>query len=373
MTTHTDRPVVLFLPAHNEEAAVGAVVARVPERVCGHPVVCLVVDDGSTDRTAHRARAAGARVLAFERNRGLGAAVRRGLAAAVAENAAAVAFCDADGEYAPEELCRLVAPILAGEADYVVGSRFTGTIEHMLWHRRLGNRALTAGVRLLTGAPISDGQSGYRALSPAAATQARIIHDFNYAQVLTLDLLARGVRYHEVPISYRFRETGESFVRLGSYLATVVPAVIRQRRIGAGSRGASREWSPRVDQWYRNRSQLSVLLDHLVGRRPTGRQGAVERVEQLIVARASQRGPGGGDRGTSARSDFRVCEGVPGRRDVPAAIRHVGARTTDRRQGDTDDQCQQPRIVGLVDDRIERLELDATTLRRRARATDQRG
>ncbi|MBW3603986.1 MAG: glycosyltransferase family 2 protein [Actinobacteria bacterium] len=227
-TPSTECPVVLVLPAHDEEAAVGAVVARVPARAAGHPVRCLVIDDGSTDRTAARARAAGARVVSLGRNQGLGAAVRRGLAEAVDSGAAAIAFCDADGEYAPEELERLVAPILAGDADYVVGSRFTGSIQHMLPHRRLGNRVLTLALRRLTRAPITDGQSGYRALSPEAAAQAQIIHDFNYAQVLTLDLLARGARYHEVPISYRFRETGRSFVRLHRYLVAVMPAVRRQ-------------------------------------------------------------------------------------------------------------------------------------------------
>jgi hypothetical protein len=77
---------------------------------------------------------------------------------------------------------------------------------------------------------LTDGQSGYRALSPAAAAEAEIVHDFNYAQVLTLDLLAKGFRYAEVPISYRFREHGRSFVRLGPYLRHVVPAVGRELR-----------------------------------------------------------------------------------------------------------------------------------------------
>jgi hypothetical protein len=76
--------------------------------------------------------------------------------------------------------------------------------------------------------PISDGQSGYRAFSPEAAAAAEVIHDFNYAQVLTLDLLAKGMRYEEVPISYSFRTTGESFIKLGRYLRAVVPAVYRE-------------------------------------------------------------------------------------------------------------------------------------------------
>ena len=138
-----------------------------------------------------------------------------------------MAFCDADGEYAPEELERLVQPILDGDADYVVGTRFGGRIDRMLPHRRFGNRVLTAWRAAVARTPITDGQSGYRALSARAARDAEVAHDFNYAQVLTLDLLAKGYRYREVPISYTFREHGRSFVKLGRYLRAVVPAVWR--------------------------------------------------------------------------------------------------------------------------------------------------
>ncbi len=220
-----DGPVVLFLPAHNEAQTVAKVVARAPQTVHGHPVQVLVIDDGSTDGTADAARAAGADVIAFEHNRGLGAAVRAGLAAAVDRGAVAVAFCDADGEYAPEELDRVTGPIVSGEADYAVGSRFDGDIRRMLPHRRFGNVVLTWVLRFVARRPISDGQSGYRAFSRSAAAAAEIVHDYNYAQVITLDLLAKGFRYHEVPITYRFRDRGRSFVRLGSYLRAVVPAV----------------------------------------------------------------------------------------------------------------------------------------------------
>jgi glycosyltransferase involved in cell wall biosynthesis len=221
-------PVVLFLPAHDEEATVAAVVARVPARVAGRRVECLVVDDGSGDRTAERAAAAGATVLSLPANRGLGAAVRLGLATAVERGAAAVAFCDADREYDPAELERLVGPVLEGRADYVVGSRFAGEIRRMLPQRRLGNLALTGLLRFVARAPIGDGQSGFRALSRAAAADAEIVHDYNYAQVLTLDLLAKGHRYLEVPIGYQFRTCGRSFVRPLRYLRRVVPAVWRE-------------------------------------------------------------------------------------------------------------------------------------------------
>jgi glycosyltransferase involved in cell wall biosynthesis len=239
-------PVVLFLPARNEEAAVAGVLARAPGTVAGHPVRCLVIDDGSTDRTRAEALAAGAEVVSVQPGRGLGAAVRLGLELATGLGAVAVAFCDADQEYDPAELEALVAPILAGTADYVVGSRFAGKPRRMLPHRWAGNRVLTwwvAGIaRRRFGVPgLTDGQSGYRALSAPAAAEAEVIHDFNYAQVLTLDLLAKGYRYREVPISYRFRTTGRSFIRLGAYLRQVIPAVRAELRgeSGGGRRRAS--------------------------------------------------------------------------------------------------------------------------------------
>lgn len=224
-----DAPVVVFIPAYNEEQTIGQVVRRLPATVSGHPVVTLVIDDGSTDASAERAREAGATVLPQPRNLGLGAAVRRGLREAAALDPAAAVYLDADLEYFPEDLATLAAPVLSGAADYVVGSRFAGTIERMLPHRRFGNRVLTVWVRWLTRRrDLTDGQSGYRAFSARAAREAEVIHDYNYAQVLTLDLLAKGFAYREVPIRYTFRQTGESFVKLGRYLRKVIPAVHRE-------------------------------------------------------------------------------------------------------------------------------------------------
>ncbi|MGQ0464850.1 MAG: lysylphosphatidylglycerol synthase domain-containing protein [Sporichthyaceae bacterium] len=224
-----DAPIVAVIPVHDEAETIAEVVRRLPTTVAGRPVHCLVVDDGSADDSAARATAAGATVIPHPRNLGLGAAVRTALAAASALQPAAVVYLDADLEYDPTELGVVVAPVLAGTADYVVGSRFAGQIEHMRPHRRLGNLVLTRWVRWLTRRrDLTDGQSGYRAFSARAAAEAEIVHDYNYAQVLTLDLLAKGFVYTEVPIRYAFRTSGTSFVKLGRYLRKVVPAVHRE-------------------------------------------------------------------------------------------------------------------------------------------------
>lgn len=232
-----DPHVVFFLPARNEAATVARVLGRVPDTisVAGRrlAVRTLVVDDGSTDGTGDVARHAGAHVIGTP-GLGLGAAVRIGLAHAVAVDAAAVSFCDADGEYDPADVVDLVSPIIEGTADYVIGSRFLGGPRRMLLHRNLGNRLLTALVRVLTvrlrDGALTDGQSGYRALSAAAATDADLVHDYNYAQILTLDLLRKGFRYSEVPITYARREIGRSFVSLPTYLRWVLPAIWRVQR-----------------------------------------------------------------------------------------------------------------------------------------------
>ena len=221
-------PIAVVIPAKDEAATIGELLDGI-SRVSGHDLRPIVVDDGSTDGTADIARERGVLVVRHEKNRGLGAAVRTGLQAAVASGAPAVAYLDADLEYSPEDIPRLLEPVLSGRADYVLGSRFLGGVRGMKLYRRLGNHAFTALVALLTRQRITDGQTGMRAFSREAARRAEIIHDYNYAQVLTLDLIKKGFRLEEVPIRYRVREHGESFVRW-SYPAKVLPAIWRELR-----------------------------------------------------------------------------------------------------------------------------------------------
>jgi glycosyltransferase involved in cell wall biosynthesis len=224
------RRVAVVIPAKDEGATIGALLDGISGvSVPGYDLHPIVVDDGSTDATASIARGRGASVVSHPENRGLGAAVRTGLRAAVDAGAVAVAYLDADLEYAPEDIPKLLEPVLSGRADYVLGSRFRGGVRGMRLYRRVGNYAFTALLVVLTGARITDGQTGMRAFSREAADRAEIVHDYNYAQVLTLDLLRKGFRLEEVPIRYKVREHGESFIRW-SYPAKVLPAIWRELR-----------------------------------------------------------------------------------------------------------------------------------------------
>ncbi|ANE47007.1 glycosyl transferase family 2 [Paenibacillus swuensis] len=224
--------IVVFLPAHNEEASIGGVIARIPRDFApGYRVEVLVIDDGSRDGTVAAALAAGAdHIVRFPANRGLGAAVRRGLAECCRLDAAAGLMIDADNEYPPEQIPDVLAPILGGEADYTFGSRFLGHIKGMLIHRRLGNYGFTLLQSVLLRKVIYDGQSGMRGFSREAMEEAEIIHDYNYAQVLTLNLVRKGFRLKEVPIQYQVRTEGQSFIKFKAYMSSVLPAIYREMR-----------------------------------------------------------------------------------------------------------------------------------------------
>ncbi len=221
------RPVAVIVPAYNEAENLPSTLARIPRQQRPELRV-IVVDDGSTDETAEIARQHGADVvISHQVNRGLGAALRTGLAAANELDARAAVYVDADGEYAPEQIPDLLAPIESGDADYVLGSRYLGNRPDQRAFRRIGNIAFTAALNLAAGRRITDGQTGFRAFSRRALECAEIIHDYNYAQVLTMDLLKKGMRMREVPVSYQRRTKGSSFVG-PEYLWRVPTGMLRE-------------------------------------------------------------------------------------------------------------------------------------------------
>jgi hypothetical protein len=225
-TPAAERPVVYIIPAHNEAENLPTVLGRIAA-TAPNPFRVVVVDDGSSDETAAIAREHGADVVTHETNRGLGAALRTGLREARALNAHAAVYLDADSEYDAAEAQRLLDPIERDEADYVLGSRFRARHEGMTVARRIANAGFSVLLSLLCGRWISDGQTGYRAFSARAIAVAEIVHDYNYAQVLTMDLLRKGMRMSEVPVSYQKRRRGRSFVSL-QYLWRVPVGMARE-------------------------------------------------------------------------------------------------------------------------------------------------
>src|SRR5262245_51308391 len=157
----------VVIPALNEEATIGAVVAAVPRRIPDvEHVHVIVVDDGSSDATSAVAAAAGAdRVVRHTGNRGLVAAFRTGMDAALDDGADVVVHLDGDGQHDPRYIPRIAAPILLGDADVVVGVRSLSSATQITRARRHGNRLGSWVFRRVTKLAISDATSGYRAFS----------------------------------------------------------------------------------------------------------------------------------------------------------------------------------------------------------------
>jgi glycosyltransferase involved in cell wall biosynthesis len=206
--------IVVVMPALNEERTVAEVIGRVPVVIDGLATRVLV-DDGSSDRTAELARAAGAEVVSHPRTLGVGAAFRTGLARALAAGATAVVTIDSDGQFSPEDIPAVAGPVLRGEADMATASRFIdpALVPKMPWVKKWGNRRMAALVSKLTGQRFHDVACGFRAYSRRAAASLNLTGKFTYTQEVFLGLAFRDFAIREVPIEVRgVREFGESRV-----------------------------------------------------------------------------------------------------------------------------------------------------------------
>jgi glycosyltransferase involved in cell wall biosynthesis len=199
--------VSILVPAFGEQATVGEVVRRVLA-LDGFDLELIVVDDGSTDDTVAVARAAAGgdprvRVLAHERNRGKGAAVRTGIADSRGD---IVVIQDADMEYDPSDLPKVLQPLIDGVADVVYGTRLRGgepQRAHLFWHF-VGNRFLSLLTNVLFNTTISDMEVGYKAFRGDLLRSFTLVSDdFAFEPEVTAKVLRTpGVRLYEIPIAY---------------------------------------------------------------------------------------------------------------------------------------------------------------------------
>jgi glycosyltransferase involved in cell wall biosynthesis len=194
--------ILALLPAYREAETVGQIVSVLKRQ--GFDV--LVVDDASDDRTGEAATAAGARVIRLPFNLGYGGALQTGYLYARRHGYGAVVQLDADGQHDPACAAEVLAPVLAGEADVVLGSRFLADETYpMPWARRLGQRIFAGIARLITGKRITDPTTGYQALTGRAleAYCTRLFPD-DYPDADMFILLHRmGIRVLEVPTRMR--------------------------------------------------------------------------------------------------------------------------------------------------------------------------
>ncbi|MEI6792814.1 MAG: glycosyltransferase family 2 protein [Actinomycetes bacterium] len=205
--------VTVIVPAYNEAVTIEQVLRRLAE--VGLDCEILVVDDGSSDQTVElvgglESEIPGLRLIVHERNQGKGAAVRTGINASAGEF---VMIQDADLEYDPSDIPRLLAPLFDGVADVVYGTRFRGggaQRAHLFWHAA-GNKFLTLLTNILYNTTISDMEVGYKAFDGNLIRSIKLVsNDFAFEPEVTAKVLRqKNIRLFEVPISYYGRTYDE--------------------------------------------------------------------------------------------------------------------------------------------------------------------
>lgn len=204
---------IAIIPAYNEETTIGDVIKSTFHFVDE----ILVINDGSSDNTVEVAKNAGAIVIDNIVNRGLGKTIQRGYNEALKRGADIIVQIDADRQYDPEEIPKLIQPIIENKADLVLGSRLENLKYEMPWIKKQGNKAFTWLLRRLTGADIKDGQTGFRAIRKEALETIELRGDFTYTQEMIVSASKEGWRIANVPINFYQRSAGESRLMSGPF------------------------------------------------------------------------------------------------------------------------------------------------------------
>ncbi|MHB8324600.1 MAG: glycosyltransferase family 2 protein [Candidatus Dormibacteria bacterium] len=230
-TALPNRRVCIIIPAFNEQDSVRSVVGEVRRHMPAAEV--LVIDDGSSDATAANASSAGATVIHLPVNLGIGGAVQAGYIYALRRHFDLAVQVDGDGQHDPEELTRLLAPLLSGEADLVIGSRWLGRGDYSGSRaRRIGMRILARFVRWKTGLVLTDPTSGFRAVDSIGLELFARRYPADFPEVEALLIANRaGLRVVEVPVRMRPRLHGRSSIsglRAAYYMLRVSTAVVLQ-------------------------------------------------------------------------------------------------------------------------------------------------
>lgn len=192
---------VIQIPAWNEEDCLGQTLDNLPTEIEGIDLISVqVIDDGSTDRTAEVAREHGAEVVRLPVHRGLAVAFATGLQAAVENGADVIVNTDADGQYDPRDISKLVAPILSGQAQMVIGDRQVETLNRFSATKKLLQRLGSWVVRKLSQTDVKDATSGFRAISRETALKLHVFTRFTYTLETILQAGEAGLRVVSVPI-----------------------------------------------------------------------------------------------------------------------------------------------------------------------------
>lgn len=221
---------VIQIPCYNEEATLPQTIRDLPRAIPGvDEIEILVVDDGSTDRTAEVARELGVQhIVRLKQNCGLATAFTVGLDTALHLGADVIVNTDADNQYRGEDITRLIQPILEGWADIVVGDRGVGNLEYFSplkrWLQKLGSWV----VERAAGIPIPDATSGFRAFSREAALRLTVLSDYTYTLETLIQAGARKMAVVFVPVRTNPQTRPSRLIRsLSSFLALSAVTIVR--------------------------------------------------------------------------------------------------------------------------------------------------